>query len=579
MLKRYRKLALFVAIFGVVSMVLAACSSGDDSQTANQTDRKEAAEGENTESGGILNIGLSSNAATLDPSLYTGVYEGQIMRSIADTLIVYDQDLQSFIPSLATEWEAADDMMSYTFKLRDDVYFQPGEYQDGRQMTAEDVKFSLERSVNNSAQNRLAGVESVEVTSEFEVKIHLEEPNSALLAMLTDQGNIIIPKEEVEGWGDQFGAHLVGTGPFMLENWQTDQQVDLVKHDNYWGEEPHLDGVTYKFITDPSMRTNALRSGDIDIATHIKGQNREVIKKDENLELLSTPGLSITYLDMNYQQGPTANPKVREAISKATNIEEIVQGVHQWGGGTVAHGPLPKGSWGYDESFESVKAEYNPEEAKEILDQTEYAGGFEIDLYVLESRTNYATIFQNQMKENLNVDVNIQVSEWGTLTETISNNNAPLSIGGWSWYPDPYFFLNPRFHSSQHGSNGNGKAYENSTVDELLDRAVTETVDQEERAALYQEAVTEILEDYATIAFDNLDIATGVTTKVKGFNLSPDESIYVVSPNGANISIENNSAKRSRNLFCFSLFKRSSIHEHKNWCRYNWASTKNRSNT
>ena len=113
-----------------------------------------------------------------------------------------------------------------------------------------------------------------------------------------------------------------------------------------------------------------------------------------------------------------------------------------------------------------------------------------------------------------------------------------MNIGGWSWYPDPYFFLNPRFHSSQHGSNGNGKGYENKTVDELLNKAVTETVDQKERAKLYQQAVAEILGDHATIEFDNLDIATGINPKVKGFNLSPDGSIHVVSPNGVNISIK-----------------------------------------
>jgi peptide/nickel transport system substrate-binding protein len=523
----------FVLLAIIFTMVLAACSSGNGSETT-----KGESSGKGSSSGGVLNIGLSNNAATLDPTLYTGVYESQIMRSIADTLIVYDKDLQNFVPSLATEWKAADDMMSYTFKLRDDVHFQKGNYQDGRQMTAEDVKFSLERSATKSAQNRLAGVKSVDVTGEFEVKINLDKPNSALLAMLTDQGNIIIPKEEVEGWGDQFGAHLIGTGPFMLKDWKTDQQVDVVKHENYWGEEPKLDGVTYKFISDQSMMTNALRSGDIDIATDIKGQNREVIEQDKNLKLLSTPGLSITYLDMNFQKGPTADPKVREAIYKATNIEEIVKGVHQWGGATPANGPLPKGSWGYDESFESLRPEYDPEEAKKILDQTEYAGGFEIDLYVLETRTNYATIFQNQMKKNLNIDVNIKTSEWGTLTDTVSKNNAPMNIGGWSWYPDPYFFLNPRFHTSQHGSNGNGKAYNNSKVDELLNKAVTETVDQEERSKLYQEAVAEIMGDYATIEFDNLDISTGINPKVKGFNLSPDGTISVVSPNGVNISIE-----------------------------------------
>ena len=212
------------------------------------------------------------------------------------------------------------------------------------------------------------------MTGEFEVTIHLPAPNASLLAMLTDAGNIIVPKEEVEGWGDQFSANLVGTGPFQFKNWQTDQQVEVVRHEKYWGEKPYLDGVTYKIIKDPNMMTNALRSGDIDIATDIKGQNRAVIEKDKNLELLiKTRLLSLTYLDLNNQSGPTADPKVREAIYKATNVEEIVKGVNQWGGGSVSYAPIPKESWGYSKDLEKLKPKYDPEEAKKILAETEYA--------------------------------------------------------------------------------------------------------------------------------------------------------------------------------------------------------------
>lgn len=123
------------------------------------------------------------------------------MRQMGDTLVVYNKDLSDIIPSLATEWKVSDDMLVYTFKLREGVKFQKGKYQDGRDMTAEDVKYSLERSAKESAMNRLSGVTEVKVISDYEVEIHLASPNAALLAMLTDAGNIIIPKEEVEGWG------------------------------------------------------------------------------------------------------------------------------------------------------------------------------------------------------------------------------------------------------------------------------------------------------------------------------------------------------------------------------------------
>ncbi|WP_156291847.1 ABC transporter substrate-binding protein [Oceanobacillus salinisoli] len=522
----------------LVILIISACSSNDSADTSENGEEAEseteAAEGE-PKSGGILDVGLSSNPNTLDPIKYTGAYESQIIRSIGNTLIVYNKDLSDFEPALATEWEASEDMMSYTFTLRDDVYFHPGEYQDGREMNAEDVKYSLERSVNESALNRLSGVESVEVTGEHEVTLHLTAPNSSLLAMLTDAGNIIVPKEEVEGWGDQFGSHLVGTGPFQLKDWQTDQQVEVVRHEQYWGETPYLDGVTFKIISDPNMMANAVRSGDIDIATDIKGQNRAVIEQDENLELLSKPGLSLTYLDLNNQSGPTADPKVREAMYKATNVEEIVQGVNQWGGGSVSYAPIPKESWGYSEELETLKPEYNPDEAKEIFAETEYADGFSIELYVLETRVPYATIFQNQMKENLNIDVEIKVTEWGTLSDTHAKGNAPIYIGGWSWYPDPYFFLNQTFHSNQIGSLGNGRGYSNPEVDALLDQALTETVDQEERTELYQQAIEIVMGDYSRIELDNLDQTAAITSSVQGFEVSADGSINIVNPNGTNV--------------------------------------------
>src|SRR5699024_11974109 len=119
-----------------------------------------------------------------------------------------------------------------------------------------------------------------------EVTIHLEEPNAALLAMLTDPGNIIIPEEEVEGWGDEFGAHLVGTGPFTLEDWKTDQQVDLKKNDDYWGDSPHLDGVSYRIISDPTMMTNYVCSGDIEIATDIKGQKTKLMANNDEQNIV-----------------------------------------------------------------------------------------------------------------------------------------------------------------------------------------------------------------------------------------------------------------------------------------------------
>ena len=113
-----------------------------------------------------------------------------------------------------------------------------------------------------------------------------------------------------------------------------------------------------------------------------------------------------------------------------------------------------------------------------------------------------------------------------------------MSIGGWSWYPDPYFFLYQLFHTDQLSALGNGKGYENPEVDKLLDRALSKTADQDERAVLYQEALKIILKDVPRIEIDVQEATAGINKKVQGYEVSADNSIQIVHPNGANVWIK-----------------------------------------
>ncbi|MBU5445159.1 ABC transporter substrate-binding protein [Paenibacillus sp. MSJ-34] len=514
-------------------MVISACggSGANGSNQPGDTNQEgEAAETGTPKDGGVVNIALNSVPKTLDPISYTSVYESNILRSIVDTLVTYNNDLSEIVPALATEWKISDDMKVYTFTLRDEVYFQPGKFQDGRKMTAEDVKYSLERSAKESSLNRLRGVEKVEVVSDNEVAIHLVEPNAALLAFLTDPGNGVVPKEEVEGWGDQFGVHVVGTGPFKFEEWKQDDYVKLARSDKYWGDKPHLDGAVFKSITDGNMMTNAIRSGDIDIATDVKGQNRVLVEKDNKLTLNSISGVSISYLGMNMADGPTKDIKVREALALATDVDALTKGVYQWGGAKPSYLPLPRASWGYDAELESLAPKYDPEKAKQLLAEAGYSNGFKTEIYVGEARVPEATIFATQMKENLNVDVDIKTVEWGTFSDTVSKGKAPLFIAGWTWYPDPDTFLYQMFHSKQIGSLGNGYGYNNPQVDELLTRAATESIDQETRKGIYRDALELILKDIPRIELSDIEIAWANNKNVKGFAVKPDNSIILTNP-------------------------------------------------
>ncbi|MGX8795317.1 ABC transporter substrate-binding protein [Fusibacter sp. JL298sf-3] len=481
--------------------------------------------------GGVVSIALSSSPKNLDPIYYTGTYEGNVIRNVADTLVRYKHDLSAIEPNIATEWSVNDAGDAYTFKLREDIFFQKGAYQDGRQLVASDVKFALERSAEHSAMNRLGMLQSVEVVGDFELICHLKQPDAAFLTVLTDAGNVIVPKEEVEGWGDDFGAHLVGSGPFTLVDFKKDQEVILERNDLYWAQKPYLDGVVFKIITDANQMTNALRSGDIDIATDLRGESIPLVEGDKNLVMQEVPGLHVAYMYMNMMEGPTKDKRVREAIIRAVDIDEMVKGIYQYGEADRAYLPLPPNSWGYDASLESIVPTYDPERAKELLKEAGYEDGFSLEIYVSNkpARVKMSTILQAYLKQNLNVDVSIKTVEWGTFSDIASSGQADLYGMSWTWYPDPYFFLNKMFHSSEIGALGNGQGFDDPEVDRLLDEALAVS-DTESRAALYKEALKIIAESYARIDYGNEKQIYGLNQSVGGYVIRPDGNIYFCTP-------------------------------------------------
>lgn len=536
-MKRLKSLFAILLIFVMVINVIG-CQPNEKITTdkkAEKTEKTEKTE-DAVESevkpvdGGEITIALSAIPKTIDPIKYTGVYESSVILNIADTLVMYNQELTEIVPNLASDWEVSDDGLTYRFKIRDDVYFQEGKFQEGRQMVAEDVAYSLNRSANESALKRLASLEKAEATAEFEVTCKLKGPDASFLTTLTDAGNVIVPKEEVEGHGDDFGTNLVGTGPFKLVEFKKDIHAKLERHEKFWGPKPHLDGVTFTFITDRNMMVNALRTNEIQIATDLGGESIKLVEENDNLVLKKVPGLHVAYIYMNLLDGPTKDPKVREAIYKAIDIDQLVKGIYQFDEAQRAYLPLPPGSWGYDSSLEELIPKYDPEGAKKLLAEAGYPDGFNTEIYIADTpaRVKMATILQQFLKQNLNIDLSIKTQEWGTFSDIASKGNAPIYGMSWTWYPDPFFFLNKMFHSSEIGALGNGQGYNNPKVDQLLDEAMAET-DQNKRAEKYKEATKLIVEELPAIWYSNESVIYGFNKNVKGFIMRADNNKRLVN--------------------------------------------------
>ena len=511
-------LGLAAAGLGIVG-----CSSDGGSSDGSATSGEAA-------DGGTLVMSLPSSPKYLDPIKYTGSYESQIILSVADTLVQYKMDLSEIVPALATKWTISDDGLTYTFDLRDDVKFQKGEHQEGRAMKADDVKYALERSATQSAMNRLGMLDHVNVLSDTQVECVLKSANSSFLTALTDAGNVIVPQEEVEGWGDSFGDHLVGTGPFTLKQFTKDQQSELVRNDDFWGDKPKLDGVTFKVITEPTQAANALSTGETDVATDVSGEALQTVSNDDNLTLDQKEALNFSYCYMNQVNGPTADQRVRKAILMAVNRDDLIKGVYPYGEAEAATLPLPKGSWGYDASVEADVPSYDPEGAKKLLAEAGYGDGMTLSYYYSGTTTadKVCTILQSQLKNNLNIDLDIHKSDWGTFSESASSGVADLYSMSWTWYPDPYFFLNKLFSTEEKGALGNGAGFSHPDVDDLLTKAF-EVTDQSQRADFYKQALKAIVSYDPMLVYASEYVNTGLTKAVQGYEQRADNLVYLVN--------------------------------------------------
>ena len=486
------------------------------------------------QTGGILTVVVPSSPKTLDPKDHTTDYEADIITQVAQTLVTYNQDYTDVIPLLAKEWTVSEDGTEYNFKLRDDVYFQKGKYQDGRQMVAEDVKYSLERIKDECPSDRLCRpyFDSVEVVNDFEVILHLTDACGPFLEALCNAGNVIVPKEEVEGWGDEFGYHLVGTGPFVLDEMVADESTKLSRNDNYWNEPANVDGVEIKVASDNSQIVNALLADEAHIGMYLQGES--IARAKEEGILAQAPASSVTQLRFNMQNGPTADPKVREAIIKAIDIDGLISGIYQYGEARRIYQPLTFMSWAYNEDYDKLVPSYDPEAAKELLKEAGYPDGFEMTLYIgaNPNREKMAQIVQYYLGE-VGIKLEIKSSSMADWMGIVTNswkedvvNSYAITFNG---NLDPYEFENKFFTDANNGSVNNAGGYHDDEVEELLQKAYNGT-DREVRSGYYHQAMEKIMNDNTGIYYACETRNWGISPKVHDAVVRADSRLLICTP-------------------------------------------------
>ena len=280
--------------------------------------------------GGTLRIGLDSDLTTMDPHLSTAAVDRQVYQSIYNPLVRLDKDL-TLKPELAQKWEFTDPT-TLVMNLRHGVKFQ-----DGTDFNAQAVKVNFDRMMNPDTKSlraaEISSVKEVQVVDDFTVKLLLKAPNAALLAVLSDRAGMMISPAAITKYGKDLARNPVGTGPFSFVEWVTGDHLSLKKFDGYWekgadGQSlPYLDGVTYKPVTDATVRLTSLKTNTLDMINAIAAKDVAPMRTSKDPILDEVTGLGWQGYYVNDGVAPFNKVEVRQALNYALDRDSLAKNV------------------------------------------------------------------------------------------------------------------------------------------------------------------------------------------------------------------------------------------------------------
>ena len=356
----------FGALFAASAILVAACGGSTPSTApatqapASQAPATEAPATEAPPSqdagapkpGGTLVVAIPGDIDKTEVSLISDANSSYVAQQVVETLITLEPGTGDvLVPALATEWLVSEDGLTYTFKIREGVSFH-----DGTPLDAEAVVFNFEHWKNFPQSYIDAGytyypdtvighgdaafVQSVTAVDPSTVELTLANPNSAFLVQLTltpfgiqsptalTEGQAANPDFSLNTAAAGGVGALVGTGPFVFEEWIPDSQVTLSKNPSYWNAAaggPYLDGITFRPIADTTATLNALQAGDVDIAQTIAPFDVPTVQGDASLQYFDRGGAcNVGYLGMQNSRPPFDNPKIRQAVGYAIDRQALV---------------------------------------------------------------------------------------------------------------------------------------------------------------------------------------------------------------------------------------------------------------
>ena len=488
----------------VLALVLISCGGGKKNKD------KELIEGKGGITlGGVFLVNEIETFRSLFPLSVTDVYSYRIANQVYQSLFKFNQGSLEVEKSLVDTYNIDDAKKVYTINLKKGVRFQNDDCFSGgkgRELKASDVKYCFDKICEFNAQNKMywlfkdkvvgaqeyflstknkkpleEGVKGIEIIDDYTIRISLVEPFGAFDQILAHIGTAIYPKEAYEKYGKDMRVKAVGTGPFVIKKVKEGSEVVLVRNDNYWETDehgnklPYLDGIKVSFISEKSTELKEFQKGNLDLIWEIpvdeipnvigtledakEGKNKEFILQSSN-------SLSVQYYAFLFTDAVFEDVKVRKAFNMAIDRQELVNITLQGEGVAALNGFVPPMK-GYP--HESVHGyDLNVDEARKLMTQAGYPNGSGFPNITLNLNSGgktqelLAEAIQNELKKNLNIDIQIKVLPMNQHQNEYESGRAKFWRIAWvADYPDPENFLN-LFYSENLPQDESENSYINS---------------------------------------------------------------------------------------------------------------------
>lgn len=457
----------------------------------------------------IFRYNQPEGISSLDPAFAKNQAIMWGVHQLFNTLVEVDENLQ-IKPSLCKRWEVSDDRLTYTFILRDDVYFHdndafPGG--KGRKMIAADVAYSLQRIINASTaspgawifNNRIDAANGFTAPDDTTFRLKLIRPFHPILGILSMQYCSVVPHEAIEKYGTAFRRNPCGTGPFRLIRWEEGQVLLLARNENYFERDsagnrlPYLDGIKVSFLDNKATEFLEFTQGRLDFVNDIDASFKdEVLTKKGELRkewkgrvvlskhsFLNTEYLGILADTTNelVKDHPLKIKAVRQAINYGFDRNKMIMYLRNSLGTPAESGFVPAGLPSFDSS--KVKGYYyDVAKARQLLKEAGFADGRSLPGIKLLTIPVYAELgsFVAKQLEDIGVKVQVEVVQKSLLLEQTAKSQALFFRGSWmADYPDAENYLSVFY--GKNPAPPNYTRYKNAAYDMLYEKALLEEND------------------------------------------------------------------------------------------------------